>query len=250
MREEELINKIKENALPQHIAIIMDGNGRWAKKQGMMRTFGHKNAIKAVRSAIEGASKIGVPYLTLYAFSSENWSRPFEEVSFLMGLLINSLKKELNTFIDNDIQLRTIGDVGKLPKEVYQELQRVIEATKNNKKAVLTLALSYGSKDEILNAVKSIARDSKEEKIEIENITPELFKSYLFNPDVPDVDLMIRTSGEQRISNFLLWQMAYAELYFTDLLWPDFREKDLYKAVIEYQGRQRRFGKTGDQLLN
>ncbi|MXV38573.1 isoprenyl transferase [Flavobacteriaceae bacterium Ap0902] len=250
MKEEELIKKINFDRVPKHVAIIMDGNGRWAKKKGMMRSFGHKNAIKAVRAAIEGANEVGIPYVTLYAFSSENWSRPFDEVNFLMNLLIRSLKKELNTFKENDIQLRTIGDVDRLPKEVFEELQKVKEETKDNKKAILTLALSYGAKDEILNAVKDIAQDVKEDKIEIDKITPELFKSYLFNPDIPDVDLMIRTSGEQRISNFLLWQMAYAELYFTDILWPDFRRKDLYQAVIEYQNRQRRFGKTGDQITN
>lgn len=248
--KESLINNINRNQLPQHIAIIMDGNGRWAKRKGMMRTFGHKNAIKAVRSAIESATELGVPYLTLYAFSSENWARPLDEVNFLMNLLIRSLRKELDTFVENDIQLRTIGDVDKLPKEVYAELQKVIESTQHNKRAVLTLALSYGAKDEILQAVKAIAQEVKDQKLTIDNITPDLFKSHLFNPDVPDVDLLIRTSGEQRISNFLLWQIAYAELYFTEVLWPDFRREDLYKAVIAYQNRQRRFGKTGDQLIN
>ncbi|MGI9525692.1 MAG: isoprenyl transferase [Weeksellaceae bacterium] len=248
--KEALLHKINLEQVPQHIAIIMDGNGRWAQKKGMMRTFGHKNAVKAVRAAIEGANEIGVRYLTLYAFSSENWSRPFEEVNFLMNLLIKSLRKELNTFVENDIQLRTIGDVSRLPKEVYEELQRVIEVTKNNKKAILTLALSYGAKDEIVQAVRGIAQDVQDNKVSIDQITPEMFKSHLYNPDIPDVDLMIRTSGEQRISNFLLWQIAYAELYFTEVLWPDFRRKDLYQAVISYQSRQRRFGKTGDQLLN
>lgn len=246
--QQTLKNKIDSSNIPQHVAIIMDGNGRWAKKKGMLRTFGHKNAIKAVRSAIEGCDDLGIPYLTLYAFSSENWSRPMEEVGFLMGLLASSLKKELKTLQENNIKLCTIGDISKLPKEVKAELESVMDATKNNTKAVLTLALSYGAKDEIISAVKSIAQDSKDNNIEINNITPELFKSYLFTADMPDVDLMIRTSGETRISNFMLWQIAYAELYFTDILWPDFRKKDLFEAILSFQNRERRFGKTGDQL--
>lgn len=246
--QESLINKINPNKLPQHVAIIMDGNGRWAKKKGMMRTFGHKNAIKAVRSAIESCEDLDIPYLTLYAFSSENWSRPLEEVSFLMNLLVKSLKDELATLKNNNVQLRTIGEVQNLPKPVYEELQTVIEETKDNTKFVLTLALSYGAKDEIIHAVKSIAQDVKDEILQINNITPNLFKTYLFNADLPDVDLMIRTSGETRISNFLLWQIAYAELYFTDVLWPDFRKEDFFKAILSYQNRERRFGKTGEQL--
>lgn len=246
--QQPLINKIDPNNIPQHVAIIMDGNGRWAKKKGMLRTFGHKNAIKAVRSAIEGCDDLGIPYLTLYAFSSENWARPFEEINFLMGLLANSLKKELKTLQENNIRLRTIGDINSLPKEVCQQLETVIEATKDNTKAVLTLALSYGAKDEIINAVKMIAQEVKDQNLEINNITPETFKNYLFTADLPDVDLMIRTSGETRVSNFLLWQIAYAELYFTEILWPDFRKKDLFEAIYSYQQRQRRFGQTGEQL--
>lgn len=246
--QQTLRNKIDSSNIPQHVAIIMDGNGRWAKKKGMLRTFGHQNAIKAVRSAIEGCDDLGIPYLTLYAFSSENWSRPMEEVGFLMGLLASSLKKELKTLQENNIRLCTIGDIDKLPKDVSAELKSVMESTKNNTKAVLTLALSYGAKDEIISAVKSIAKDVKEDNLEINNITPEVFKNYLFTAELPDVDLMIRTSGETRISNFLLWQIAYAELYFTDILWPDFRKKDLFEAIYSYQKRERRFGKTGDQL--
>ena len=243
-----LPNNISNNNIPRHVAIIMDGNGRWAKKKGMLRTFGHKNAIQAVRDAIEGCDDLGIPYLTLYAFSSENWSRPLEEVSFLMNLLVSSLKKELNTLQENNIQLRTIGETQNLPPAVYEELKSVMDATQGNTKAVLTLALSYGAKDEIIQAVKKIATDVKGNKLEINDITPDLFKKYLFNADIPDVDLMIRTSGETRISNFLLWQIAYAELYFTDILWPDFRKKDLYDAVYAYQNRERRYGKTGEQL--
>lgn len=246
--QESLLNKINPNNIPQHVAIIMDGNGRWAKKKGMMRTFGHKNAIQAVRDAIEACDDLGIPYLTLYAFSSENWSRPLEEVSFLMNLLISSLKKELKTLQENNIQLRTIGDTENLPKNVYAELKSVVDATRDNTKAVLTLALSYGAKDEIISAVRKIAQSVQNNELEINDINPDLFKKYLFNADIPDVDLLIRTSGETRISNFLLWQIAYAELYFTDILWPDFRKEDLYQAVYTYQNRERRYGKTGEQI--
>ncbi|MDO5655143.1 MAG: isoprenyl transferase [Flavobacteriaceae bacterium] len=246
--QHKIPNNIDANNIPQHVAIIMDGNGRWARKKGMMRTFGHKNAIQAVRDAIEACDDLGIPYLTLYAFSSENWSRPMEEVNFLMNLLVSSLKKELETLQENKIQLRTIGDTQNLPPKVLKELNSVIDATQNNTKAVLTLALSYGAKDEIIQATRQIAQDVKDENLEINQITPELFKKYLFNADIPDVDLLIRTSGETRISNFLLWQIAYAELYFTDILWPDFRKKDLYDAVYSYQNRERRYGQTGEQL--
>lgn len=244
-----LKNKIDLDKVPQHIAIIMDGNGRWAKKKGMMRTFGHQNAIKAVRSAIEACDELNIPYLTLYAFSSENWKRPKEEVSFLMNLLFKTLTKELNTFQKNNIRLRTIGSTQLLPAQAQAELSKVIEATKNNSKATLTLALSYGSQDEIIDAVKKICKEVVEDKKNIESISPEDFRNYLYTTELPDVDLMIRTSGELRISNFLLWQSAYAELHFTNVLWPDFRKKDLFKAVIDYQSRERRFGKTGEQLV-
>ena len=246
--QQPLVNNIDPNRIPQHVAIIMDGNGRWAKKKGMMRTFGHKSAIKAVRSAIEGCDDLGIPYLTLYAFSSENWSRPLEEVSFLMNLLVSSLKKELATLQENNIKLKTIGDTQNLPKNVFEELQSVMHATQHNTKAVLTLALSYGAKDEIVKATQKIAQDVKNNTLQINDITPESFRNYLYTSDLPDVDLMIRTSGETRISNFLLWQIAYAELYFTDVLWPDFRKEDLFAAIASYQNRQRRYGKTGDQI--
>lgn len=248
MQQKSLINKIDRNKIPQHVAIIMDGNGRWAKKKGMLRSFGHQNAIKAVRSTIEGCGDLDIPYLTLYAFSSENWSRPMDEIGVLMGLLSNTLKKELKTLQENKICLRTIGDLESLPKDVHEELKSVKEATKNNEKAVLTLALSYGAKNEIIHAVKSIAQDVKDENIAIEDINPDTFKNYLYTAGLPDVDLMIRTSGETRVSNFLLWQIAYAELYFTDVLWPDFRKEDLFQAVHTYQKRERRFGKTGEQI--
>lgn len=243
-----LKKNIDQENLPQHVAVIMDGNGRWAKKKGMLRTFGHQSAIKSVRATIEACNDLNIPYLTLYAFSTENWSRPKEEVSFLMNLLFKTLVKELNTFHKNEVRLRTIGDLEKLPENAKKELQNVVEKTKNHKKGNLTLAISYGSQDEILDAVKSIAQDVKEDKLKIDDINQETFKKYLYSPDVPDVDLLIRTSGECRISNFLLWQIAYAELYFTDVMWPDFRKKDFYKAILDYQKRQRRFGKTGEQI--
>lgn len=246
--QELLINKIDKDKTPQHVAIIMDGNGRWAKKKGMVRTFGHQNAIKAVRSAIEACDDLNIPFLTLYAFSSENWSRPTTEVNFLMNLLVKSLKKEIKALNENNIKLVTIGETHNLPKKVYGELSKVIEATENNTKATLILALSYGSKDEILSAVKNIAKDINKGDLDAEKIDSDVFKSYLYTADYPDVDLMIRTSGETRISNFMLWQIAYAELYFTDVLWPDFGKEDFYKAIINYQKRERRFGKTGEQI--
>lgn len=240
---------IDPDRIPNHVAIIMDGNGRWAKKKGMMRTFGHQNALKAVRSAIEGCNELNIPYLTLFAFSSENWKRPTKEVNFLMNLLSKTLANELENFQKNNIRLRTIGAIETLPKNSQEELNKIIEATKNNTKATLILALSYGSQTEIIDAVKQICKDVQDGKKDIESITTGNFQEYLYAPDVPNVDLMIRTSGEYRISNFLLWQSAYAELYFTDILWPDFRKKDLYKAVFNYQNRERRFGKTSEQLV-
>ncbi|MBV7441201.1 isoprenyl transferase [Weeksellaceae bacterium TAE3-ERU29] len=246
--KEDLLKNINLNKVPQHVAVIMDGNGRWAQKKGMMRTFGHQNAIKAVRSAMEACEDLGIPYLTLYAFSSENWNRPKEEVGFLMNLLFKTLVKELKTFQENNIRLKTIGDLSKIPDKAKKELDIVVKETENNTKATLTLAISYGSRDEIIDAVVKIAEDVKNNSLDIESINDKTFKKYLYSPDIPDVDLMIRTSGECRISNFLLWQIAYAELYFTDVLWPDFRKENFYEAVLDYQKRERRFGKTGEQV--
>lgn len=234
--------------IPQHVAIIMDGNGRWARNKGMARTFGHQNALKAVRSAIEACGDLSIPYLTLYAFSSENWSRPSTEVGFLMNLLSRSLKKEVKSLQENQIKLKLIGEFEKLPQKVQKDLSEVMEITKDNTKATLILALSYGSQNEIVQATKKIAEDVKNKVLELENITPDTFKNYLYTKDFPDVDLMIRTSAELRISNFLLWQIAYAELYFTEVLWPDFRKEDFFDAIRSYQNRQRRFGKTEAQI--
>lgn len=239
---------LNPDKLPKHIAIIMDGNGRWAKKQGMLRAFGHEKGTKAVRQTVEAAAKIGIEYLTLYAFSTENWNRPKLEVDTLMKLLVSSLKNELETLQKNNIRLNTIGNSDMLPKGVYKELSGVIEKTKDNTRMTLTLALSYGSREEIISAVRALAEEVKAGKMDVTEITEEALESHLYTAGMPDVDLMIRTSGEQRISNYLLWQSAYAELYFTDVLWPDFREADLHNAIITYQNRERRFGKTSEQI--
>ncbi|MCL6295412.1 isoprenyl transferase [Jejuia spongiicola] len=243
-----LKENIQTNALPKHIAIIMDGNGRWAKQKGMLRAFGHENGTKAVREAVETSAELGIENLTLYAFSTENWNRPKLEVQTLMKLLVSSLKKEIKTLQENNIKLSAIGNLNTLPKKVYKELQEVIESTKNNQRMTLTLALSYGSREEILNTVKEISIKVKNNIISPEKIDESIINEHLYTQNLPDVDLLIRTSGEQRISNFLLWQIAYAELYFTSTLWPDFTKQHLYEAIIEYQKRERRFGKTSEQL--
>ncbi len=239
---------IQTKTLPKHIAIIMDGNGRWAKQKGMLRAFGHENGTKAVREAVEASADLGIENLTLYAFSTENWNRPKLEVQTLMKLLVSSLKKEIKTLQENNIKLSAIGNLNTLPKKVYKELQEVIESTKNNQRMTLTLALSYGSREEILNTVKEISIKVKNNIISPEKIDESIINEHLYTQNLPDVDLLIRTSGEQRISNFLLWQIAYAELYFTSTLWPDFTKQHLYEAIIEYQKRERRFGKTSEQL--
>jgi undecaprenyl diphosphate synthase len=234
--------------LPKHLAIIMDGNGRWAKKQGLIRAIGHENGTKSVRITVETCAKLGIENLTLYAFSTENWNRPKLEVETLMKLLISSLKKELKTLVDNNIRLNSIGNLERLPKSAQKELLEVIEKTKNNTRMVLTLALNYGAREEMLNAVKIISDKVKNNIISIDTIDESIINQHLYTQNLPDVDLLIRTSGEHRISNFLLWQIAYAELYFTEVLWPDFKEEDLYEAIISYQKRERRFGKTSEQI--
>ncbi len=226
----------------------MDGNGRWAKKQGLLRTLGHEKGTKSVRVVVESCARLGIENLTLYAFSTENWNRPKFEVDTLMKLLISSLKKELKTLMGNDIRLNAIGNLTNLPTKVQQELEEVISKTAENKRMTLTLALSYGSRDEIVKAVKKISDKVKNNIISIEAIDDTIINQHLYTHNLPDVDLVIRTSGEHRISNFLLWQIAYAEFYFTDVLWPDFDENNLYEAIISYQNRERRFGKTSEQL--
>lgn len=243
-----LIEQIHKEKLPNHVAIIMDGNGRWAKQQGFLRVVGHKNGTKSVRQTVEASAELGIKNLTLYAFSTENWHRPKLEVQTLMKLLVKSLKKEIKTLQDNNIKLSAIGNLNDLPKKAHQELLDVIEKTKNNSNMTLTLALSYGSRQEIVNVIKELSLKVKNNIISPESIDESIINNHLYTQNLPDVDLLIRTSGEQRISNFLLWQIAYAELYFTDILWPDFKKEDLYEALINYQNRERRFGKTSEQL--
>ncbi|MFQ3173529.1 MAG: undecaprenyl diphosphate synthase [Flavobacterium sp.] len=244
----DLLLNIDTNNLPRHLAIIMDGNGRWAKQQGLLRAFGHESGTKSVKIIIEACARLGIANLTLYAFSTENWNRPKLEVDTLMKILIKSLKKELLTLQNNNIKLNTIGNLEKMPQSAQNELLDVIEKTKNNTKMTLTLALSYGSREEIVNAVKIISDKVKNNIISIDSIDDSIINEHLYTRNLPDVDLLIRTSGEHRISNFLLWQIAYAELYFTDVLWPDFKEENLYEAIISYQKRERRFGKTSEQI--
>jgi len=234
--------------LPKHLAIIMDGNGRWAKQKGMLRAFGHENGTKSVRVTVESCAKLGIENLTLYAFSTENWNRPKLEVDTLMKLLINSLKNELKTLSGNDIRLNCIGNIDLLPKSAQKQLEEVITKTKDNKRMTLTLALSYGSREEIVRAVRAISDKVKNNIISTTDIDESIINQHLYTQNLPDVDLLIRTSGEHRISNFLLWQIAYAELYFTDVLWPDFSEENLYEAIVSYQKRERRFGKTSEQI--
>ena len=234
--------------IPKHVAIIMDGNGRWAKDKGLPREFGHQNGVNSVKSIVQEAYKSGIEYLTLYAFSIENWDRPSDEVSSLMSLLVSTLRDEFDEIFDKDIKLNAVGEINSLPKEVVSELEFIINKTKNNRKMNLTLALSYGGKQEIFNAVKMIAEKVKNNLIELNNFDDSIINSHLYTKNLPDVDLLIRTSGEQRISNFLLWQIAYAELYFTDVYWPDFSKEDFNLALENYKSRERRFGKTSEQI--
>ena len=240
--------RINLNKIPKHIAIIMDGNGRWAKKKGAMRIFGHRNAIEAVRQTAEGAAKIGVKYLTLYAFSTENWNRPSKEIEALMQLLISTIQKELGTLMNNNIVLDIIGNLEKLPIICREKLKEAIERTKPNNGMRLILALSYGGRKEIIDACKEIIVDYIKTPNQIPQIDERIFENYLYTKTIPHPEMMIRTSGEHRVSNFLLWQLAYAELIFIDTLWPDFREEDLYRAIAQYQERERRFGKISEQI--
>lgn len=238
----------KEN-IPQHIAVIMDGNGRWAKQQSKERIFGHQNAIVAVRDTVETAAELGVKYLTLYAFSTENWNRPQAEVDGLMQLLVKCIHEETPTLQKNNIRLQTIGNTKSLPQDTYNELMKSIEDTSKNTGTTLILALSYSSRWEIKEALRKIVDDAKSGNIDSNMVDETTLQEYLNTKDYPDPDLLVRTGGEHRISNFLLWQIAYTELYFTQILWPDFRKSDLVDAILDYQKRQRRFGKTGDQVV-
>ena len=242
------ILNIDKDKLPKHIAVIMDGNGRWAKLHGKPRVFGHKNGVKSVREVSEAAAELGVNYLTLYAFSTENWSRPALEISALMGLLVETIRKEVSTLNENNIKLEAIGDISKLPAKSYKALLEGIEKTKNNTGLTLILALNYSSRWELTAAMKRVANEVKEGRLDPEQINEHLITSNLSTANYPDPELLIRTSGEQRISNYLLWQIAYSELYFTDIYWPDFRKEHFYDAIIDFQQRERRFGKISEQL--
>lgn len=243
-----LIEQIDKSRLPKHIAVIMDGNGRWAKAHGKPRVFGHKNGVKSVREITEGCAELGVEYLTLYAFSTENWGRPRTEVSALMGLLVDTIRKEIKTLNDNNIRLQSIGDRSKLPSKSQKALEEGISTTASNSGMTLILALNYSSRQEITKAAVEISKAVATGNLNIEDISDKTIEKYLDTSGMPDPELLIRTSGEQRISNYLLWQIAYTELYFTKEYWPDFRKKNLYEALIDYQDRERRFGKTSDQI--
>ncbi len=245
---QDLLEKIDKQKLPNHIAIIMDGNGRWAEEQGEDRLFGHYHGVESVRNIVEGCAELGLGYLTLYAFSTENWDRPKNEVDGLMMLLVDTIKKEVPTLNKNNIKLHVIGDMSLLPKFALDELQNAIKNTENNTGLNLVMALSYSSRWEIVNAVKQIAIGVKEGVINANEINHDVFNEYLCTKKIPDPELIIRTSGEFRISNFLLYQLAYSELYFTNTRWPQFRKQNLYEAIIDFQGRERRFGKTGNQI--
>jgi undecaprenyl diphosphate synthase len=243
-----LKSKIESEFLPKHVAIIMDGNGRWAKKQGFKRVFGHNKGVNSVRQVVEAATELGIEVLTLFAFSTENWKRPKYEVDTLMTLLVSSLKKEMKTLQKNGIKLQTIGNIEKLPARAKKQLKDAIKDTENNKNLTLNLALNYGAREELVNATKCISKKIVNNELKIEEIDEKIINSHLYTFTLPVVDFLIRTSGEKRISNFLLWQIAYAELYFTDVLWPDFNKEDFYEAILNYQSRERRFGKTSEQI--
>lgn len=247
---DDLKKLIDKNNLPQHVAVIMDGNGRWAKSRGEERTYGHRNAITAVRNVINACNEVHIPYLTLYTFSSENWNRPKEEVDTLMSLLSETLLLEAEEIFTKGLRMHVVGDVSMLPELVRDQLLNVIDLTKNNTGGNLILALNYGSQKEILKAVKEISEEVKDGKLNIDDIDEKCFENHLYTKDFPQVDLMIRTSGEVRISNFLLWQIAYAELQFLDVLWPDFTKDTFFQCILDYQNKERRYGKTSEQLLS
>lgn len=245
-----LSEQIDTSRIPNHVAVIMDGNGRWAKRKGLLRTFGHEKGVDTVRMIVEESAKIGIRYLTLYAFSSENWNRPKFEVNAIMNILVKSLTKEEPTLMKNGIKLSFIGDFESLPTDCQAALTATMNNTANNNRLELVLALSYSSRQEIIRAVKNIASDVSSGKIDVGNIDEKIFNQYLYTSQIPDPELLIRTSGEMRISNFLMWQIAYSELYFSDKLWPEFNSDDFYKAIIDFQSRERRFGLTSEQLHN
>lgn len=245
-----LLKKVNPKNIPKHVAVIMDGNGRWAEKKGMSRQFGYKNSIKAVKNAIEATRELSIQYLTLYAFSTENWHRPKIEINNILSLLLSTIMKEIDSFIKQNVCFRTIGDISKFSKKIQTKIKLLTQKTKNATNGNLTIALNYGSRSEIVSAFESIYEKIINNELNINEINEFTINNHLYTKNIPDVDLLIRTSGEKRISNFLLWQLAYAELYFTDVLWPDFSKEDFFQAVINYQSRERRFGKTSKQLFS
>jgi len=245
----QTIDQLQKDRIPQHVAIIMDGNGRWAKQHGLQRMFGHKQGVKTVHEITTAAAEMGIKYLTLYAFSTENWNRPKEEVDALMALLVETIKQETPTLMDNNVRLLTIGDLSRLPETTRLKFEQCLEQTRKNTGLNLVLALSYSSRWEILHAMQQMAQDAQNGKIDATQIDEATASQYLTTAGMPDPDLLIRTSGEYRISNFLLWQLAYSELYFTEKLWPDFCVEDFYAAIADYQHRERRFGKTSEQVI-
>jgi undecaprenyl diphosphate synthase len=250
MENNNLIDAVDKTRLPKHIAIIMDGNGRWAQQRGEQRVFGHSNGVQSVRETTEAAAELGIRYLTLYAFSTENWNRPKDEIDALMHLLVVTINNEISKLNDNNIRLRVIGDVQCMDPKVKQELSEAMEKTAGNTRMELFLALSYSGRWEIVDAIKKIAMQVKEGTVSPEQINEKLVSASMNAPDLPDPELLIRTSGEYRTSNFLMWQTAYTELFFSSKLWPDFRKEDLYQAIIDFQHRERRFGKTSEQIIN
>lgn len=249
-KKNSLLKKVNRKNLPTHVAVIMDGSGRWAQKKGMNRNFGYKNAIQAVKNAIEATRELSIQYLTLYAFSTENWNRPKNEVNNILSLLLSTIIKEIDLFIKQNVCFRTIGDISKFPITIQKKIELVTQKTKDATNGNLIIALNYGSRSEIVSAFESIYTKILNNELTIHEINELTINNHLYTKNIPDVDLLIRTSGEQRISNFLLWQLAYAELYFTDVLWPDFSKEDFFQAVINYQSRERRFGKTSEQLIS
>ena len=250
LEDREIRERLKNRGkLPRHVAIIMDGNGRWARQRGLPRIAGHREGVKAVRDVVKACGELGIGVLTLYTFSTENWRRPLEEVSALMKLLLRTLRKEMDDLVRNNVRLMAVGDIGNLPKNTREGILEGIEETKKNTGLVLNLALNYGGREEIVSAVRQIAAEVMKGKLKVEAIGRETIQDHLYTSELPDPDLLIRTSGEFRISNFLLWQLAYTEIFITDVLWPDFRRKDLYEAIEDFQGRERRFGRVSREQL-
>lgn len=244
----DIISKIDKSRVPEHVAIIMDGNGRWAKQHEKERFFGHQQGVEAVRTVIKAAAEVGVKYLTLYTFSTENWNRPKEEVDALMSLLVSAVRNEMESLKENQVRMRAIGDLESLPTECYNEFQHLVEETANDTGLTVVLALSYSGRSELTHATRKMAEEVKNGQLKPEDITPEVVSKHLYDSEIPDPDILIRTGGEYRISNFLLWQLAYSEFFFLPIMWPEFKKEDLWQVILDFQSRERRFGKTGEQV--